>query len=79
MMFSLRTRGAVREKTPEELVAEAMKDGENGRFNEGFDKHKRAISSLTTTSVAPNELELRDCPPTLLSAGYSILRNAATG
>jgi tetratricopeptide (TPR) repeat protein len=48
MMFSLRTRGAVREKTPEELVAEAMKDGENGRFNEGFDKHKRAISSFNS-------------------------------
>ncbi len=47
-MFSLRTRGAVREKTPEELGADATRDRGTGRFDEGFDKHNRAISSFNS-------------------------------
>ena len=47
-MFSLRTRRTVREKTPEELVADATRDWESRRLDEGFDKHKRAISSFNS-------------------------------
>ncbi len=45
-MFRLRTRRTVQGKTPAELVADATRDRENGRFDEGFDKHERAISSF---------------------------------
>jgi tetratricopeptide (TPR) repeat protein len=48
MMFSLRIRRAVRERTPEELGADATRNWGNGRFDEGFDRHERAISSFNS-------------------------------